>query len=205
MDGFCYCFPVEQQHASGRRRVEGGGQQQQHQLWSLCSEGTQWKWIVCLQMQTSFSYIPPSKCDIKPKNPSKSMCDRRPSSRDMMVHSEPREWLPAAHKRPRNDSHLRVCKLPTKPLFPFKSLIRCWESITPGPVWRVSLARLCMVWKPACLLRFWRGRSENPNTRCVCACVFPFYYQKQNKTGDVDSTLRPRLYVCWRWRWGMWR
>ena len=36
-------------------------------IWSLCSKATQWKWSVCLQMQTSSSHAPPSKCDIKPK------------------------------------------------------------------------------------------------------------------------------------------
>lgn len=106
----------------------------------------------------------------------------------MMVHPEPNEWLPAAHKRPRNDLKPCVCKLPTKPLFPFKSLIHCWESITPGPVWRVSLARLCMVWKLACLLRFGEVGVKTP-TLFVRVCVCIFFDAKQNEmgTGDIDS------------------
>lgn len=43
-------------------------------------------------------------------------------------------------------------------------------------------------------------------TLFVCVHVFFLVFcAKQNETGDVDSALRPRLYVCRRWRWGMTR
>lgn len=143
---------------------------------------------------TSFTYFPFEVWGYAKRNrPEKRTHEWRPSNRDMMVRLEPKEWLPAAHKWPRNDSKPRVCKLPTKPLFPFKSLIRCWESITPGPVWRVSLVWLCMVWKPVCLLRFGEVGVKTPTLFvlvCVCVCVsMLFLSAKLDKMGtrDIDS------------------
>lgn len=176
------------------------GQSIINQIWNLCSKGMQYTmemdWMSSLSVYClpfahfSAPLLSPCKCNIfisfalskceniSQENHSKNMCEWR----WMMDRPEPKEWLPAAHKRPRDDSKSRVCKLPTKPLFPFKSLIRCWESITLGPVWRVSLARLCMVWKPSCLLRFGEVGVKTP-TLFVCVLGFFFFYAKQNETG----------------------
>lgn len=75
---------------------------------------------------------------------------------------------------------------PANSLLPFKSLICCWESITPGLVWRVFVVWLCMVWKPECLLRFWGYKRENPNN---FFCVL-FYAKK-----TVAQSLGPAFWL----------
>lgn len=168
MENVCYCFSVKQYCTSRQQRGKGGGyahHQPNLKIFPL----------------SAHLLYPPLSSHISLSIMTRAFWEqssekKKRSNRDMIADPEVEKWLLAPRNRPQSDSKSRICKLPTNPLSSFQSLICCWESITPDPIWRVSLAQLCMVWKPACLLRFGVLGVKTP-TLCVCACVCFYFYQ----------------------------